>query len=67
MVLNQMVSITGIPMHFFATGGMEAPADMGKVSPAQVIQYLSAISIAAEMNLTPDQLAAMIREFASHK
>jgi transcriptional regulator with XRE-family HTH domain len=67
MVLNQIVSITGIPMHFFATGGMEAPGDMAKVSPAQVIQYLSAISMAAEINLTPDQLTTMIREFADRK
>ncbi len=67
MVLNQMVSITGIPMHFFATGQLEAPADMGKVSPAQVIQYMVPISLAAEMNLTPDQLATMIREFAGRK
>lgn len=67
MVLNQMVSITGIPMHFFATGQLEAPADVGKISPAQVIQYMVPISMAAEMNLTPDQLATMIREFAGRK
>jgi hypothetical protein len=67
MVLNQMVSITGIPMHFFATGMLEAPADMSRVSPAQVIQYMVPISIAAEMNLSPDQLASMIREFAGRK
>jgi transcriptional regulator with XRE-family HTH domain len=67
MVLSQIVSITGIPMHFFATGQMEAPAEIGKVSPAQVIQYMGAISVAAEMNLTPDQLTNMIREFAERK
>jgi len=67
MVLNQMVSITGVPMHFFATGQLEAPGDMGNVSPAQVIQYMLPISMAAEMNLSPDQLATMIREFASRK
>ena len=67
MVLNQMVSITGIPMHFFATGQMEAPGDLSKISPAQVIQYMGAISMAAEMNLTPDQLTTMIREFAGRK
>lgn len=67
MVLNQMVSITGIPMHFFATGQLEAPGDLSKVSPAQVIQYMGAISMAAEMNLTPDQLTTMIREFAGRK
>lgn len=67
MVLNQMVSITGIPMHFFATGQMEAPGDVAKVSPAQVIQYMGCISMAAEMNLTPDQLTTMIREFAGRK
>lgn len=67
MVLNQMVSITGIPMHFFATGQLEATSDMSKVSPAQVIQYMLPISMAAEMNLSPDQLANMIREFAGRK
>ena len=67
MVLNQMVSITGIPMHFFATGQLEAPADMAKMSPAQVIQYMVPISLAAEMNLTPDQLATMIKEFAGRR
>lgn len=67
MVLNQMVSITGIPMHFFATGQMEAPPDAAKFSPAQVIQYMLPISLAAEINLSPDQLASMIREFAGRK
>lgn len=65
MVLNQMVSITGIPMHFFATGQLEAPAEMCKVSPAQVIQYMVPISMAAELNVTPDQLSTMIREFGN--
>lgn len=67
MVLNQMVSITGIPLHFFATGQLEAPSEMGKVSPAQVIQYMGPISLAAQMNLTPEQLSTMIREFAGRK
>ncbi|HYF93648.1 MAG TPA: helix-turn-helix transcriptional regulator [Symbiobacteriaceae bacterium] len=67
MVLNQMVSITGIPTHFFATGLLEASSDMSKVSPAQVIQYMLPISIAAEMNMSPDQLVSMLREFASRK
>lgn len=67
MVLNQMVSITGIPMHFFATGQMEAPGEVAKMSPAQVIQYMGAISMAAEMNLTPDELTTMIRELAERK
>ncbi|HYF78207.1 MAG TPA: helix-turn-helix transcriptional regulator [Symbiobacteriaceae bacterium] len=67
IVLNQVVSITGIPIHFFATGQLEATTEMSKVSPAQVIQYMLPISIAAEMNLTPDQLANMIREFATNR
>lgn len=66
MVLSQMSSITGIPLHFFATGQLEAPANIN-VTPGQVIQYMSAISVAAEMNLTPDQLTTMIREFAGRK
>lgn len=67
MVLNQMVSVTGIPMHFFATGQLEAPADIGRISPAQVIQYMVPITMAAEMNLTPDQLTHIIRDYASRK
>lgn len=67
MVLNQMVSVTGIPMHFFATGQLEAPADMGKVSPAQVIQYMGAISLATEMNVSPDELADMIRQMGASR
>lgn len=66
-VLNQFVSITGIPIHFFATGQMEAASQMSNVSPAQVIRYMLPISIAAEMNLTPDELTTMIREFATRK
>jgi len=65
-VLTQMVSITGIPIHFFATGQLEAPSNI-KVTPAQVIQYLKPIDMAAELNLTPDQLVSMIREFAGRK
>jgi len=67
MVLNQMVSITGIPMHFFATGQLEALADMGTISPAQVIQYMVPISMAAELNLTPDELTSMIREYSGRR
>lgn len=67
MVLNQMVSITGIPMHFFATGQLEALADMGTISPAQVIQYMVPISMAAEMKLTPDELTSMIREYSGRR
>jgi transcriptional regulator with XRE-family HTH domain len=67
MVLNQIVSITGIPTHFFATGQLEAPTDVANISPAQVIQYMVPISMAAQMNLTPDQLTTMIREFAGRR
>lgn len=63
MVLNQMISITGIPMHFFATGQLEAPPEINKISPSQVVQYILPISMAAEMNLSPDKLATIIREF----
>lgn len=67
MVLNQTVSITGIPLHFFATGLLETPSDISRISPAQVIQYMVPISMAAEYQLSPDQLATMIREFAGRK
>ncbi|HWI63082.1 MAG TPA: helix-turn-helix domain-containing protein [Symbiobacteriaceae bacterium] len=66
-VLNQVISITGIPLHFFATGQMEHSGEMTTVSPAQVIRYMQPISMAAEMNVSPDQLAIMIREFASRQ
>jgi len=59
MVLAQMVSITGIPLSFYARGRMEsAPVD---VSPAQMIQYAEAISIAAEARITPEELVLLIR------
>lgn len=67
MVLNQIISITGIPTQFFATGQLEASAEASRVAPAQVIQYLQAISLAAEHNLTPDQLVKLIREFTSQQ
>lgn len=65
MVLNQIVSITGIPLHFFATGELEGWEGLGRVTPAQVIQYLVPISMAASLNLTPEDLTHMIREFAA--
>lgn len=61
-VLDQMVSITGIPRHWFVTGQMEQTTEM--VSPAQVIKYMLPISMAAEKGVSPEQLANMIREFA---
>ncbi|HEY3364382.1 MAG TPA: helix-turn-helix transcriptional regulator [Symbiobacteriaceae bacterium] len=67
MVLTQMVSITGIPMHFFATGQLEAPDNAEKVSPAQVIQYMASLSLAAEHHLSPEQLASIIREAVKAK
>ncbi|HYG58308.1 MAG TPA: hypothetical protein VD902_09640, partial [Symbiobacteriaceae bacterium] len=66
-LLNQMVSITGIPLHFFATGQLEAPSNMAKVTPAEVMKYMVPISMAAELELTPDQLTSMIKEFAGRK
>jgi len=63
MVLAQMVSITGIPLSFFARGKLEsAPVD---VSPAQMIQYAEAISMAAEKQISPEKLVCMIREIAA--
>lgn len=59
MVLAQMVSITGIPLSYYARGRMEsAPVD---VSPAQMIQYAEAISMAAEARITPEELVLLIR------
>ncbi|MGE5673436.1 MAG: helix-turn-helix domain-containing protein [Mycobacterium leprae] len=64
MVLSQMVMITGIPTQFFTHGLMEAPADSTKLSPAQVIQYMEPLTVAAEFHVTPEQLVTLIRNFA---
>lgn len=64
MVLAQMVSITGIPLSFYGRGQMEVPAV--DVSPAQMIQYAEAISMAAEAQISPEALVMLIREL-SHR
>lgn len=65
MVLDQFVSVTGIPRTFFAKGQMESRTP--DVSPAQMIQYAEAIGIAAEAKITPEQLVSIIRAFHSRK
>jgi transcriptional regulator with XRE-family HTH domain len=65
VVLSQMVSVTGIPISFFAKGQTETVGV--DVSPAQMIQYAEAIGMAADANITPDQLVVLIREFNSRK
>ncbi|MFZ5815014.1 MAG: helix-turn-helix domain-containing protein [Bacillota bacterium] len=65
MVLNQMVSITGIPLTFFAKGQMETGGV--DASPAQMIQYAEAIGMAAEANISPEQLVVIIRQFNAGK
>lgn len=65
MILQQMVSITGIPMNFFAKGHMETSTL--DISPAQMIQYAEAISMAADGEISPEQLVLIIREFRGRK
>lgn len=65
MILQQMVSITGIPASYFGKGQMESPAF--DLSPSQAIQYAEAISMAAAKEITPEQLVLIIREFSERK
>ena len=65
MVLDQMVSITGIPMNFFVKGQLETK--QVDISPAQLLQYAEAIGLAAETAITPEQLLSLIREHQSRK
>lgn len=65
MVLDQMVSITGIAMNFFVKGQIETKSV--EISPAQMIQYAEAIGLAAEAAITPEQLLSLIRDFHSRK
>lgn len=67
MVLNQIVAITGIPLHFFAMGKLESCGALGRVTPAQVMAYLEAITMAASLNVKPDDLTALIRDFAARR
>lgn len=60
-VLNQMPVITGIPLKFFATGDMQAPSALNRLSPGQVVRYLEAVALAVELNVEPDTLCEFIR------
>lgn len=60
-VLNQMATITSIPIGFFATGDLKAPAAMAALSPTQMLRYLAAISLATELDVDPDTLCGVIR------
>lgn len=64
MVLGQMVSISGIPMTFFAKGQMDTAA--AEITPAQFIQYAEAIAEAAKAQVSPEQLVLLIRQY-SHR
>ncbi|MFZ5826904.1 MAG: helix-turn-helix domain-containing protein [Bacillota bacterium] len=65
MVLDQMVSITGIPMNFFVKGQLDTK--QVDISPAQLLQYAEAIGLAAETAITPEQLLSLIRQHQSRK
>lgn len=61
-VLNQMGTITSIPVSFFATGDLRAPAAIATLSPHKMLRYLSAISLASEMDVDPEALCGVIKE-----
>jgi transcriptional regulator with XRE-family HTH domain len=62
LTLSQMVQITGIPQHFFATGKLDAPESMRSISPADVIRFLGVISVAVQNGMTPEDVTQLIRE-----
>lgn len=59
-VLNQMATITGIPVGFFATGDLKAPAALAQLSPNRLLRYLTAISLASELDVDPEELRGLI-------
>ncbi len=61
-VLNQMSTITGIPVGFFATGDLKTPTALATLSPQKMMRYLSAISLASELNIDPEALCGIIKE-----
>lgn len=62
LTLSQMVQITGIPQHFFATGKLDAPESMRSISPADVIRFLGVISLAVQNGMSPEDVSQLIRD-----
>jgi transcriptional regulator with XRE-family HTH domain len=62
MTLSQMVQITGIPQHFFATGKLDAPPEMKSISPADVIRFLGVVAQAVQSGIAPEEVSLLIRE-----
>lgn len=62
LTLSQMVQITGIPQHFFATGKLDAPESMRSISPSDVIRFLGVISLAVQNGMSPEDVSHLIRE-----
>lgn len=62
MTLSQIVQMTGIPQHFFATGKLDAPESMRSISPADLLRFLGPIALAVENGLSPEALSQLIRD-----
>lgn len=62
LTLSQMVQMTGIPQHFFATGKLDAPESMRAISPADVIRYMSVIAQAVQNGISPEGVTQLIRD-----
>lgn len=61
-VLNQMTSVTGIPITFFATGDLKTPAALARVSPNTLLRYLAVVALASDLDVDPEVLCGVIRE-----
>lgn len=61
LALSQLIRITGIPQHFFASGKLDAPESMQGVSPSDVVRYLGVIALAKQNGLSPEELSQLIR------
>lgn len=60
--LRHMVQLSAIPHHFFATGKLDAPEVGNTVTPADLIRFHGAISLAIQKKFSPEELSQLIRE-----
>jgi len=65
ILLAQVSSITGIPTAFFYKGQLDSTTFVA--SPAQLLQYAEVVAMAAEAQISPEQLIKLIREFRSSR
>ena len=61
MVLTQMAYVTGIPITFFAEGGLELAREQNMPAAKELLRYTEAIRLAIVEGLTPKQLEDVIR------